>query len=141
MLAFTSVYFLESGLFNGLRPIQIKKPGSLISGCIHGVLTAADGPNAPFLLAVGWQRATRIRGIELIARIPFFQKNLSTFEFERSSAHPKPLRFRAGPPPSLHWSPCVQPISAKRSIARRESHRRRDPETSGDARAGRPALD
>src|ERR1700722_14020852 len=25
MLAFTSVYFFESGLFNGLRPIQIKK--------------------------------------------------------------------------------------------------------------------
>jgi hypothetical protein len=25
LLAFASVYFLESGLFNGLRPIQIKK--------------------------------------------------------------------------------------------------------------------
>jgi hypothetical protein len=25
LLAFTSVYFSESGLFNGLRPIQIKK--------------------------------------------------------------------------------------------------------------------
>jgi hypothetical protein len=24
MLAFTSVYFFESGLFNGLQPIQIK---------------------------------------------------------------------------------------------------------------------
>jgi hypothetical protein len=24
MLTFTSVYFLESGLFNGLEPIQIK---------------------------------------------------------------------------------------------------------------------
>jgi hypothetical protein len=25
LLAFTSVYFFESGLFNGLRPIQIRK--------------------------------------------------------------------------------------------------------------------
>jgi hypothetical protein len=24
MLAFTSVYFLESGLFNGLRPVGVK---------------------------------------------------------------------------------------------------------------------
>jgi hypothetical protein len=33
LLAFTSVYFSESGLFNGLRPIQIKKFPSAISGC------------------------------------------------------------------------------------------------------------
>jgi hypothetical protein len=36
LLAFTNVYFSESGLFNGLRPIQIKKfpafPNSL-PGC------------------------------------------------------------------------------------------------------------
>jgi hypothetical protein len=28
MLAFTSVYFFESGLFNGLQAIQIKSPVS-----------------------------------------------------------------------------------------------------------------
>src|SRR5689334_1627166 len=31
MLAFASVYFSESGLFKGLRPIQIKKSGARLS--------------------------------------------------------------------------------------------------------------
>jgi hypothetical protein len=35
LLTFTSVYFSESGLFNGLRPIQIKKIPSAISGCVR----------------------------------------------------------------------------------------------------------
>jgi hypothetical protein len=34
VLAFTSVYFFESGLFNGLRPIQLKKP-SLPHSILH----------------------------------------------------------------------------------------------------------
>jgi hypothetical protein len=33
LLSFAYVYFLESGLFNGLRPIQIKKFPIAISGC------------------------------------------------------------------------------------------------------------
>ena len=33
MLAFTNVYFFESGLFNGLQPIGIKKPWLLFPGC------------------------------------------------------------------------------------------------------------
>jgi hypothetical protein len=33
LLAFTSVYFSESGLFNGLRPVGVKKFPSAISGC------------------------------------------------------------------------------------------------------------
>jgi hypothetical protein len=33
LLAFTSVYFSESGLFKGLRPIQIKKIAPSILGC------------------------------------------------------------------------------------------------------------
>jgi hypothetical protein len=36
LLAFTSVYFFESGLFNGLRPIQIKYLGA-VSGCVRTV--------------------------------------------------------------------------------------------------------
>jgi hypothetical protein len=34
MLEFTNVYFFESGLFNGLRAIQIQKRALLPSGCI-----------------------------------------------------------------------------------------------------------
>jgi hypothetical protein len=30
MLSFANVYFLESGLFNGLQPIQIKKSSPVI---------------------------------------------------------------------------------------------------------------
>jgi hypothetical protein len=33
LLSFAYVYFLESGLFNGLQPIQIKKFPAAISGC------------------------------------------------------------------------------------------------------------
>jgi hypothetical protein len=42
MLAFTSVYFSELGLFNGLRPIQIKNFASLFTsrrGCVRTRLT------------------------------------------------------------------------------------------------------
>src|SRR3984957_11414265 len=35
MLAFTSVYFFESGLFNGLQPIGIKKTLAPFSGLRH----------------------------------------------------------------------------------------------------------
>jgi hypothetical protein len=34
VLAFTSVYFSESGLFNGLRPIQIKKISPPVTLCL-----------------------------------------------------------------------------------------------------------
>jgi hypothetical protein len=37
MLAFTSVYFFESGLFNGLQPIQIKKTGGAYSGAQRAI--------------------------------------------------------------------------------------------------------
>src|SRR3984957_6175346 len=33
LFSFIYVYFFELGLFNGLRPIQIKKFGSPVSGC------------------------------------------------------------------------------------------------------------
>jgi hypothetical protein len=35
LLSFAYVYFLESGLFNGLQAIQIKKFLALVSGCVQ----------------------------------------------------------------------------------------------------------
>jgi hypothetical protein len=36
LLSFANVYFFESGLFNGLRPIQIKKIFSVLSPVVGG---------------------------------------------------------------------------------------------------------
>jgi hypothetical protein len=52
LLSFAFIYFSESGLFKGLRPIQIKKSplrGVRAAGCERGVQTAAVSP-----LAAGW---------------------------------------------------------------------------------------
>jgi hypothetical protein len=46
-------------------------------------------------LAVGWPRDTGIRPMELIARVPFFQKDLSTFEFGHASRR-EHCSFHAG---------------------------------------------
>jgi hypothetical protein len=44
LLSFTSVYFSESGLFKGLRPIQIKKIPAPVSGCVPNVLERIPPP-------------------------------------------------------------------------------------------------
>jgi hypothetical protein len=49
MLAFTSVYFSESGLFNGLRPIQIKN--SFLA--LTSVRNAPDAWLSPARIAAG----------------------------------------------------------------------------------------
>jgi hypothetical protein len=50
-LSFTFICFSKSGLFNGLRPIQIKKFLPPVSGCIQGVQTRS------FLFAIPSTRA------------------------------------------------------------------------------------
>jgi hypothetical protein len=52
LLSFVFIYFFQSGLFKGLRPIQIKKfasTGVRAAGCGRGVQTAAVSS-----LAAGW---------------------------------------------------------------------------------------
>ena len=49
MLAFTSVYFFESGLFNGLQPIQIKKSDFLFQGAPFARQVAGTGSGPPVL--------------------------------------------------------------------------------------------
>jgi hypothetical protein len=48
LLSFAFIYFSKSGLFKGLRPIQIKKiasTGVRAAGCERGVQTAAVSPH------------------------------------------------------------------------------------------------
>jgi hypothetical protein len=73
LLTFTSVYFSESGLFNELRPIQIKKIPSAISGCARRF--EVNFGDVCFLLVgslstAGWDPATA----NGIARISLFAK-------------------------------------------------------------------
>jgi hypothetical protein len=50
MLSFTNVYFFESGLFNGLQPIQIKNPDFLLQAASLARQVAGNGLGAaPFL--------------------------------------------------------------------------------------------
>ena len=52
MLSFTNVYFFESGLFNGLQPIQIKNPDTLFETVRLACQVAGIGSGpAPFLLS------------------------------------------------------------------------------------------
>jgi len=59
MLAFTSVYFFESGLINGLRPIGVKKnrAGEQLASKLHKTGQAAfPAPSilsALFILSIG----------------------------------------------------------------------------------------
>jgi hypothetical protein len=48
VLSFANVYFFESGLFNGLQPIQIKNSGLsfLPAGSLSGVILSSDRPRS-----------------------------------------------------------------------------------------------
>jgi hypothetical protein len=37
LLSLAFIYFFESGLFNGLQPIQTKKFPAVVAGCVQGV--------------------------------------------------------------------------------------------------------
>jgi hypothetical protein len=50
MLAFTSVYFFESGLFNRLRSIRIKIFRPLVSGYVQPQLRRHEKPAPPSFL-------------------------------------------------------------------------------------------
>ena len=78
MLAFTSVYFFESGLFNGLRPFGVKKFRSR-----HNSRPGlwANGLKAlffPFLSPHGSRQTQRLNSASKkdVARIPFFVNDL-----------------------------------------------------------------
>ena len=64
MLAFTSVYFSESGLFNGLRPIQIKKNCSSAPARAAGCGPKFRIATAPRLAPI-YRRAKKILSIEI----------------------------------------------------------------------------
>jgi hypothetical protein len=79
MLAFTSVYFFESGLFNGLRPFGVKKI-SLSPQLASGVV--GERPQSPqflpFLSPRGSRQTQRLNSASKkdVARIPFFVNDL-----------------------------------------------------------------
>ena len=62
MLAFTSVYFFESGLFNGLQPIQIRKSGRRLR--LHQIYLTRLFPSLGW---TGWRVSYHIRRIRTIA--------------------------------------------------------------------------
>jgi hypothetical protein len=75
-LSFAFIYFSESGLFKGLRAIQIKKSGH-VPGFVQNVSSAIPHP---FLLGAVGQAACLIPELEKsIARISALCKTLRVF--------------------------------------------------------------
>ena len=78
MLAFTSVYFFESGLFNGLQPVQIKISDFLFQGALFACQVAGIGSGPPVL---------RLPPESAIAIRPF-RMNTTDFGLWQDSASP-----------------------------------------------------
>jgi hypothetical protein len=146
LLSFAYVYFLESGLFNGLRPIQIKIFLAFQTNPMTSVIPFLSSPAC----RIG---ADELATRECVARIQFLWKKLFNFLIQamrtRSNRAASPLAsaFRSMVHSSRNAGPCSCPRSEqRRPIAdwnRRRRARRRDlssPQSREQFRNRRPAL-
>jgi hypothetical protein len=86
LLSFVFIYFSESGLFKGLRRIQIKKfasTGVRAAGCERGVQTAAVSP-----IAAGWTTVLYSDNHDIISAYFCFVKVILDFLYRQPLAMP-----------------------------------------------------
>jgi hypothetical protein len=109
LLAFTSVYFFESGLFNVLRPIQIKKSAPSLAPAKRSGLSH---PSSPSSIGTPPGGAPQSGEEKCITHFLFFCKIKQVLIALAIAGHSSTFRFfvMAGRDPAIHENtePCDQ---------------------------------